>query len=203
MKTQLINSMVSFALGTGATLVALASWTGTTDLDAIKQQFSIFESSAETQVNEAVSHYQVTVENANAEIGEYKVALQQANDNIDTLINAYMSKEQELTNKQTELENANKQAEQDLADLQAELDILYSRMDSQYEADMNDIIEQANAQINQANTEVGETRVDIETSVENSGISDGTYLQNQLDKVEEELVTDGDKSVVDISGIIE
>ena len=203
MKSQIITSMGSFILGTGATLVALASWTGTTDLDAIRQQFSIFESSAETQVNEAVSHYQVTVENANAEIGEYKVALQQANDNIDTLINAYMSKEQELTNKQTELENANKQAEQDLADLQAELDILYSRMDSQYEADMNDIIEQANAQINQANTEVGETRVDIETSVENSGISDGTYLQNQLDKVEEELVTDGDKSVVDISGIIE
>lgn len=207
MKATLLNRMGSFILGggTGVTvaLASLALWTGTTDLEAIRQQFSIFESSAETQVNEAVSHYQVTVENANAEIGEYKDALAQANDNIDTLINAYMLKEEELTNKQAELESANSTYEKDLAELQTKLAEMETRLDSQYETDMNAVVEEANKQIKAANEAVSSTRTQIESSVENSGISDGSYLQGELDKVEEELVTGGDKSVVDISGIIE
>ena len=43
MKSQIISSMASFVLGTGVTLASLLAWTGTTDLEAIKQEFSIFE----------------------------------------------------------------------------------------------------------------------------------------------------------------
>ena len=186
MKTQLLSSMASFVLGTGATLLALSSWLGTSDLQAIKDSVEQYTVKADEQVSALLSEYNVTVDNANAEIGEYKQALQQANDNISQLIVAY--------------EEEQAQAEQDLADLQAELDSLYARMDSQYETDMNAIIEQANNEINTANQEVLDTRVEVETIINGSGVSNFTIddhkeHMNQLD-------TTGDKSVQDISGIV-
>lgn len=193
MKSQIIASMGSFILGGSATLVALSSWLGTSDLQAIKDSVQQYTVKADEQVSALLGEYNVTVNNANAEIGEYKQALQQANDNISQLITAY-------EDKVTELENSEQQAEQDLADLQAELDSLYARMDSQYETDMNNIIEQANAEIDQANQEVLDTRVGVQTIIDGSGISQFTIDDhkehlNQLD-------TTGSKEVTDISGIV-
>ena len=82
MKTQLIQSMGSFVLGTGVTLTVLASWLGTTDLQTIKDSVEQYTIKADGQVSALLSEYNVTVENANAEIGEYQVALEQANSNI-------------------------------------------------------------------------------------------------------------------------
>lgn len=189
MKTTLLSSMGSFVLGTGVTLVALASWTGTTDLQAIKDRVIDYMAESEQHAFALVEDYNVTVDQANAEIGEYKDALAQANSNIDKLITAY-------ENKVDEMELAQAQAEQDLADLQAELDNLYARMDSQYETDMNEVIEQANAEINQANTEVAETKEQIISDLETSLIDEIVNGEkNQLD-------TTGDKSVQDISSVV-
>ena len=193
MKTMLVNSMVSFTLGTGASLIGLYSWTGTTDLQEIRQAVEQYTFKEDEQVGALLGEDNVTVSNANAEIGEYKVALQQANDNISQLITAY-------ENKVDEMEQAQASAEQDLADLQAELDNLYARMDSQYETDMNEVIEQANAEINQANTEVEQAKTDIAISLNSSGISQYTIDDhrehlNQLD-------TTGSKEVTDISSVV-
>lgn len=193
MKSQLISSMASFVLGTGATLVALSSWLGTSDLQAIKSSVEQYTIKADEQVSALLSEYNVTVNNANAEIGEYKQALQQANDNISQLITAYEDKVDEM-------EQAQASAEQDLADLQAELDNLYARMDSQYETDMNAIIEQANAEINQANQEVADTKEQVQTIIIGSGISSFTIDDHKehLNKLD----TTGDKTVTDISEIV-
>ena len=193
MKSQIIASMSSFILGTGVALVGLASWTGTSNLNDIKQAVQQYTEKADGQVSALLGEYNVTVDNANAEIGEYKEALAQANDNISQLITAYEDKVDEM-------EQAQASAEQDLADLQAELDKLYARMDSQYETDMNEVIEQANAQINQANAEVEQTVTDVAMSLNRSGINQFTIDDHKehLNKLD----TTGDKSVQDISSVV-
>ena len=205
MKQMLINSMVSFTLGTGASLLGLALWTGTTDLQAIKDSVHNYVIESEVQTNALVGDYQIAVESANAEIGDYQKALEQANGNISKLITAYQQAE---TKHQTELENANKQAEQDLAELQAEhqqelsdlqvkLGEMQTRLDSQYETDMNAIIEQANAEIGKANTEVAQAKLDVEEIIDGSTIEDILIGLGDV-----EVNTGGDKTVTDISEIV-
>ena len=183
MKAQLIQSMGSFILGTGATLVGLYSWLGTSDLQAIKDSVQSYVMESEQHASALLGEYNVTVDQANAEIKDYQDALKQANDNISQLIVAY--------------EEEQAQAEQDLADLQAELDSLYARMDSQYEHDMNYFIEQANYQINQANTEVADTKEKVQEMIDNSLASD--IAQNGE---RHQLDTTGDKSVTSIEDIV-
>lgn len=197
MKSQLISAMKSFVLGGGTgvavALAGLSMWTGTTDLQAIKDSVQQYTERADGQVSSFLAEYNVTVDNANAEIGEYKDALAQANSNISQLITAYETKV-------TELENANQQAEQDLVDLQMELASMEDRLNEAYSADMNAVVEAANKQINQANDEVADTKVEVQTIINGSGISNFTMEDhkehlNQLD-------TEGDKTVTDISGIV-
>jgi chromosome segregation ATPase len=193
MKSQLISAMGSFVLGTGATLVALASWLGTSDLQAIKESVTELDSRAEIQAQLFLESYTVAVDEANAEIGEYKTALEQANSNISQLITVY-------ENKVTELEDANATYEQDLLDLQMELASMEDRLNAQYEADMNAIIEQANAQINQANEEVAETKDYVDEVLQNSNTN--MPVQDRIADTGKVLDTEGDKTVTSIEGII-
>ena len=197
MKSQIIASMSSFILGTGATLVALASWTGTSNLNDIKQAVQQYTVKADEQVSALLGEYNVTVDQANAEIEDYQQALEQANDNISQLITAYEQAEEEH---EIELKSQQASAEQDLADLQQAYDEMVARVNSDYESNMNEVIEQANAEINQANAEVEQTVVDVAMSLNNSGISQYTIEDhkehmNQLD-------TTGSKEVTDISSIV-
>lgn len=201
MKATLISSMTSFVLGTGATLLALSSWLGTSDLQTIKSSVQNYVMEAEQNVGALLGEYNVTVNNANAEIGEYKDALAQANSNIDKLITAYNQAEQEhqseLSELQTELGNANTKYETDMKELQAELDKMKQSANSKYETDMNAIIEQANAQINQANIEVGETKEQVQ------GIINGSIMSDIAENGERnKLDTTGSKEVTDISSIV-
>ena len=201
MKTQLISSMTSFVLGTGVTLASLYSWLGTSDLQTIKSSVQNYVMEAEQNVGALLGEYNVTVNNANAEIGEYKDALAQANSNIDKLITAYNQAEQEhqseLSELQTELGNANTKYETDMKELQAELDKMKQSANSKYETDMNAIIEQANAQINQANIEVGETKEQVQ------GIINGSIMSDIAENGERnKLDTTGSKEVTDISSIV-
>ena len=194
MKSQLISAMGSFVLGGSVALVGLASWTGTSELNSIKEYFNLYEQYAEEDVSQVVSHYAVTVDEANAEIGEYKQALAQANSNISQLITAYETKVEEM-------EQAQASAEQDLADLQMELASMEDRLNAQYEADMNAIIEQANAEINKANQEVSDTAADVfNTFIGSDAVNkEGEDYITETGKV---LDTEGDKTVTDISGIV-
>lgn len=197
MKAQIISSMTSFVLGTGVTLASLLAWTGTSDLQEIKSLVENHMTDTEQQVSHFVQEdYKVQVDSANTEIGEYKDALAQANSNIDKLITAYNNAEEEHRHEILSLENAH---DGELADLQQELQIMQSRLNHQYETDMNEVIEQANAQINQANTEVAETKRYIEEDVlPTSQIDEYIKGAKEYDKVN----TGGDKSVHDISSIV-
>ena len=194
MKSQIIASMSSFILGTGATLVALSSWLGTTDLQTIKDSVEKYTIKADGQVSALLGEYNVTVNSANAEIGEYKVALKQANDNISQLITAYETKVDEL-------ESANSTYAKDLADLQTELDKMKQSANSKYESDMNAIIEQANGEINKANEEVKATKEQVQTIISGSGVSNFTIDDHKehLNKLD---IVDGKPTVNDISSVV-
>ena len=190
MKQMLINSMVSFTLGTGASLIGLYSWLGTSDLQEIKTSVQNYVMESEVHSSALLGEYNVTVDQANTEIEEYQQALEKANGNINKLISAYQQAE---TEHQQELA----QAEQDLSDLQVELGEMQTRLDSQYEQDMNAIIEQANGEIEKANQEVLDTRVEVQT------IIDGSIMSDVVENGERhELDTTGDKSVVEITDIV-
>lgn len=197
MKTTLITRMGSFLLGGGtgvaAALAGLALWTGTTDLQTIKDSVEQYTIKADGQVSALLGEYNVTVNNANAEIGEYKDALEQANSNISQLITAY-------EDKVTELENANSTYETDLAELEQALADMETRLDQQYETDMNEVIEQANAEINKANQEVTDTKEQVQTIINGSGVSMFTIDDHKehLNKLD----TTGSKEVTDISNIV-
>lgn len=182
MKTQLINSMTSFALGTGATLVALASWLGTSDLTEIKTSVQQYVTQSEEQASALMSEYNVMVENANAEIADYQKALEKANANINQLIEKY---EQDQT-----------QASEDLTDLQEQLEAMQARLDQQYQTDMNAMIEQANIEINKANEEVAQAKVDVNTIIE------GSEMTTIAGGEKTQLATGGDKTVNIISGVV-
>ena len=184
MKTQIISSMGSFILGTGATLTVLSSWLGTSDLQTIKDSVQSYVMESEQQASALLTEYNVTVDQANAEIKDYKDALEQANSNIDKLITAYTQAETKY--------------EQDLAELEYALSDMQVRLDQQYDSDMNTIIIEANRQIDSANYEVAETKDKVDEIIENSLASD--IAQNGE---RHQLDTTGDKSVNDITGIVE
>lgn len=188
--------------GTGITLASLLAWTGAEDLQAIKDKFYDFESKAQIEIDSAVLEYSQVVVDANAEIGEYKVALQQANDNISQLITAYNQAEQEH---QTEVSNLQQTHQTELANKQAELENLQTQLKEQYVSveETNKIIEKANDEIGQANQDVADTKSDIENYVEYSTVSDGSYLQDKLNGVEVKLDTEGEPKATDIPSNIE
>lgn len=184
MKSQIIANMGSFVLGTGATLVALASWLGTTDLQEIKDSVQSYVTESEEQASALISEYNVIVDSANAEIEEYQKALEKANSNISELIEKY---EQDQT-----------KAEEDYADLQQAYDEMVARLDSQYETDQNAIIEQANIEINKANEEVAQAKTDVNAIIEGSQVDEIVSGEKSV------LNTTGDKSVngiIDIVGL--
>lgn len=194
MKQMLINSMVSFTLGTGASLIGLYSWLGTTDLQAIKDSVHNYVIESENQANALVGNYLIAVESANAEIGDYKEALEQANGNISKLISAYNQAEEQH---QKELAQAEQEHQKELSDLQVELGKMQTRLDSQYETDMNAIIEQANREINNANIEVAETKEEVISDLQTSQVDEIVQSAESL-----QINTGGDKTVTDISEIV-
>lgn len=197
MKANLISAMKNFVLGGGTgvavALTGLSMWTGTTDLEQIRNAVAQLDRQADSQLEGFIANYTVAVDNANEEIGAYKDALAQANSNISQLITAYEDKVDEM-------EQAQASAEQDLADLQMELASMEDRLNAQYEADMNAVVEAANEQIDQANTEVAETKDYVDGVLQNSNTN--ATVQDRIADTGKVLDTEGDKTVVDISGIV-
>jgi DNA repair exonuclease SbcCD ATPase subunit len=195
----------SMVTGGGIVLASLLAWTGAEDLEAIKTAVNNSTQQSNLFVGDLSTEYLVEVNKANAEIGEYKDALEQANSNITTLITAYETKALELEQAQTEMANMLTQAE------------------------ANEIIAKANEEIQSANDAVAEAKTQVE-HITNGSISeqykdnlDGYIDQraNDLSTLSKEdleglgydlgsadslsdttVETGGDKTVTSIDGVI-
>ena len=137
--------VISATVGGGIVLTSLLAWTGTSDLNLIKEGVSSYINKSEQNVSALASQYWATVDSANAEIEEYQEALAQANGNITELVEAYQ-------------------------DQKGELEALEKQIAEQYVSveDANEIIERANQEIQSANDEVKAASTEVYGSLINS-----------------------------------
>lgn len=135
-----VKTGIAVMSGGAIMLGTILAWTGTSDLNAIKQavQQSVEQSNAlASGMSEGLL---VEINEANAEISDYKVALDEANGNITKLVEAYQDQK-------TELENMKNMYTQE---------------------DLEDVIEQANGEIQKANQEVASTKAEVVSKTDES-----------------------------------
>ena len=158
LKFQVVQTGIAVMTGGAIMLGTLMAWTGTSDLTVMKNAVNSYVNNAETHVSQFASDYKVTVENANAEIGEYQEALAEANANIDKLVTEYSKQKEEL-----------KQAQKDMGN-----------MITMKEA--QELIDRANQEITKANEEVASAKTEIvsKTSGDLKGLYDETVGEVKL-----------------------
>ena len=172
--------VISATVGGGIVLTSILAWTGTSDLNLIKEGVTSYINKSEQNVSALASSYWGVVDSANKEISDYQKALEQANGNITKLVEAYQQQEQEM-----------EALEKQLAESYVSVE------------DTKAIIEKANEQINQANTEVKQVSTEVYGSLVSSQVNiDKTQALNNAKGDSQNLQTGGDKSVVGIEEII-
>ena len=168
--------VISATVGGTIVLTSLLAWTGTSDLNLIKEGVSNYINKSEQNVSALASQYWGVVDSANAEIGAYQKALEEANGNITKLVEAYQDQK-------TELETLEKQIAEQYVSVE----------------DTNKIIERANEEIGKANTEVKATSTEVYGSLANSQTKiDKTQALNNAKGDSQNLQTGGNKSVVEL-----
>ena len=172
--------VISATVGGGIVLTSILAWTGTSDLNLIKEGVTSYINKSEQSVSALASDYWGVVDSANKEISDYQKALEQANGNITKLVEAYQQQEQEM-----------EALEKQLAESYVSVE------------DTNAIIEKANEQINQANTEVKQVSTEVYGNLVSSQMNiDKAQALNNAKGDSQNLKTGGDKTVNSIEEII-
>ena len=162
--------------GGGIVLTSLFAWTGTSDLNLIKEGVTSYITKSEQNVSALASEYWGVVDSANAEIGAYKDALAQANGNITKLVDAYQDQK-------TELEALEKQIAEQYVSVE----------------DTNEIIAKANQEIQSANDEVKATSTEVYGSLVSSQMNiDKTQALNNAKGDSKDLDTSGNPKATEI-----
>ena len=167
-----------FGIVTGGTIVltSLFAWTGTSDLNLIKEGVSNYITKSEQNVSALASEYWGVVDSANAEIKDYQKALEEANGNITDLVDAYQ-------NQKTELEALEKQIAEQYVSVE----------------DTNEIIAKANEEIGKANEEVKAASTEVYGSLINSQMNiDKTQALNNAKGDSQNLDTSGTPKATEI-----
>lgn len=162
--------------GGGIVLASLFAWTGTSDLNLIKEGVSNYITKSEQNVSALASEYWGVVDSANAEIGAYQKALEEANGNITKLVEAYQ-------------------------DQKGELEALEKQIAEQYVSvkDTNEIIAKANAEIQSANDEVKATSTEVYGSLASSQMNiDKTQALNNAKGDSKDLDISGNPKATEI-----
>lgn len=214
MNSNLIKGVSMFL--TGATMgTALTFGTINTfnsdDLSTLEQHVSTYQGVANDVVDELEKQWQVQINSANAEIGDYQKALEQANGNILTL----KEKASELNSAWTQISNTQKATitqlqqdksdlEQDVTDLETDMTTMESNYnkelerlakeqqatDKENQAKINELIEQANAEIKKAEDEIKALKNQVVANIEDDELTN--YEVNKPT-----LEDENDKTVID------
>ena len=214
MNSNLIKGVSMFL--TGATMgTALTFGTINTfnsdDLSTLEQHVSTYQGVANGVVDELEKQWQVQIDSANAEIGDYQEALEQANGNILTL----KEKASELNSAWTQISNTQKQQisqlqqdksdkDKEIADLKKDMTTMESNYneelerlakeqqatDSENQAKINELIRQANAEIKKAEDEIKALKNQVVANIEDDELTN--YEVNKPT-----LEDENDKTVID------
>ena len=183
--SNVIKTLGGFTIGVAVT-TGLHSFTGTSFLTNTQTEVNDYVTNVQDSMNELSSYLDGNNVLNDEVIKQYKDALKEANSNIDQLI-AYYSANESATN-------------EELAQLQAQVNNLQANVDAQVQAQVDEVIAKANAEIDKANTESETTYNNVHATLTGSDVDE--MVRNIENNNKELTVTDEELQVRDISGIV-
>lgn len=202
-------------LGTALTFGTINTFDNS-DLTTLESHVSEYQETANGVVDDLEKQWEVQIDDANAEIEDYQLALKQANGNILTL----KEKANELNSAWTKISNSQKatisQLQQDVSDLEQDVSDLeqdnedlgtnyneeleklkqqQKQTDEENQAKIDALINQANAEIKKAEDEIKKLKGDIVANIEEDELSNYNRPQFDLDDEKEIYVENADLSI--------
>ena len=190
-------------LGTALTFGTINSFDNS-DLATLEQHVSNYQDVANGVVDDLEKQWEVQIDDANAEIGDYQLALEQANSNILTL----KDKASELNSAWTQISNTQKQQisqlqksesdkdkeiadlEQDLVDMESNYNEELERLakeqqatDEENQRKIDELVAQANAEIQKAEDEIARLKGTVKKNLEEDELAN--YNRPQFDLEDE------------------
>lgn len=202
-------------LGTALTFGTINTFDNS-DLTTLEKHVSTYQETANDVVDDLEKQWEVQIDDANAEIEDYQLALKEANGNILTLkekANELNSAWTKISNSQkatisqlqkdvSDLEQDNKDLEQDNKDLDTnyneELEKLKQQQkqtDEENQAKIDALINQANAEIKKAEDEIKKLKGDIVANIEKDELSNYNRPQFDLDDENKIHIEDAELSI--------
>lgn len=174
--SSIIEGLGKFVLGagTGLGVAMLLSYTGTDVNDDTVDKVENFTTNVQEDMESLIDYANDQIELADGEKAILIAKLNEANTNINSLINHYAK--------------IDEQYQSELATLESEISEMQTRLDTQYNNDMTAVINKANEEIRKANEDVTATNGEV-TNLVGGKTSEG-----------EDIVTDGSNYVALING---
>ena len=203
-------------LGTALTFGTINTFNGGDDLATLEQHVSEYQDVANGVVDDLEKQWEVQIDSANAEIGDYQVALEQANANILTLKDkattlndtwTEISNTQKATISQLQQSESDKEdeiasLEQDLVDMEsnynAELERLAEEQkatDEENQAKIDELVAQANAEIKKAEDEIKRLKGTVVANIEDDELTNYNRPQFDLDDENDKFVESAELSI--------
>lgn len=169
--SSIIESLSKFVLGagTGLGVAMLLSYTGADVNDDTVDKVENFTTNVQEDMESLIDYANEQIELADGEKSILIAKLNEANTNINSLINHYAK--------------IDEQYQSELATLESEIGKMQTKLDSQYQTDMTNVITKANEEIKEANDDV------IATNSEVTNLVGGKTVEG------EDVVTDGSNYV--------
>lgn len=198
--SSIIEGLGKFVLGagTGLGVAMLLSYTGTDVNDDTVDKVENFTTNVQEDMQSLIDYANEQIELADGEKSILIAKLNEANSNINSLINHYAK--------------IDEQYQSELATLESEIETMKTNLDTQYKDDMNAVITKANDEIRKANEDVVETNGEVTNlvgggSIETDGSNyvalingDGTEtIKGEIATIEQNAEQ---QKVIDISEII-
>ena len=190
-------------LGTALTFGTINSFDNS-DLAELETHVSEYQDVANGVVDDLEKQWEVQIDSANAEIGDYQLALEQANSNIlelkdkaltlnDTwtqISNTQKEQISQLQQSESDKDEEIASLEQDLVDMESNYNEELERLaeeqqatDEENQAKIDELIAQANAEIQKAEDEIEELKSKIATNIEDDELTN--YNRPQFDLEDE------------------
>ena len=175
-------------IGIGAVVVTgLHSFEGAESLQNSETNVLAYVDDAQTTLDNLLQQIENDKNISNSNLEKYRSALQQANDNITRL-------GQEMANKDA-------QYEADLAELQNQLADAETRINQQAQAKVDEVVAQANVEIDKANEEVANTTQAINDATSTKA-SESQAVQDIQSQLNSTVVTDEEVAVNGIGDVL-
>ena len=202
-------------LGTALTFGTINSFDNS-DLAELETHVSEYQDVANGVVDDLEKQWEVQIDSANAEIGDYQLALEQANSNIlelkdkaltlnDTWTQISNSQKEQISQLQQSESDKDEEIaslEQDLVDMESNYNEELERLaeeqqatDEENQAKIDELIAQANAEIQKAEDEIARLKGTVVANIEDDELTNYNRPQYELDDEEEIYVESAELNI--------